>query len=116
VLETLRSRGQADDLVYVYYGAEPAFRYYTMQGGMPRGRIVFGSLSRDDLGGYLAELERLAGRPRVWLVFSHVFRRRGMDEERFLLYPLDRHGVRRDAIVGHGAAAYLYDLSGGARP
>jgi hypothetical protein len=112
VMDALRSRGRPDDLVYVYYGAEPAFRYYTMRAGMPAGRVVFGSLNRDDLGQYLQELDRLAGRRRVWLVFTHVFRRLGIDEERFLLHHLDRRGVRRDTIVGEGATAYLYDLTG----
>jgi hypothetical protein len=111
-MDALRSRGRPEDLVYVYYGAEPAFRYYTMRGGLPPGRVVFGSLNRDDLGQYLQEVDRLAGRRRVWLVFTHVFRRLGIDEERFLLHHLDRRGVRRDAIVGEGATAYLYDLTG----
>jgi hypothetical protein len=69
--------------------------------------VVEGVRSRDDRARYRADLDRLNGRPRVWVLFSH----RHGEEERFCREHLDRRGVCRDTLTAPGAAAYLYDLS-----
>jgi hypothetical protein len=57
------------------------------------------------------EVEELRGRRRVWFLFSHVVRSEGLDDEKLLLYLLDRVGIRLEARRETGASLYLYDLS-----
>ena len=66
--------------------------------------------SRADPAGYLRDLKRMAGRPRVWIVFSHIANWGGVDEEKIFLDYLDRLGRRLGFYKTSGAGAYLYDL------
>jgi hypothetical protein len=67
-----------------------------------------------DLGVTVPELERrlgaLRGRPRVWLLYSHVGTGTRQAQIEQLLQTLDRRGKQLAAYRATGAAAYLYDL------
>jgi hypothetical protein len=60
---------------------------------------------------YASDLDRLRGNRRVWLLFSHVRKIKGVSEEEFMTQHLDRLGVRIERFGRLGASAYLYDLS-----
>jgi hypothetical protein len=60
---------------------------------------------------YESDLDRLRGHRRVWLLFSHVRKIKGVSEEEFMTQYLDRLGVRIERFRRSGASAYLYDLS-----
>jgi 4-amino-4-deoxy-L-arabinose transferase-like glycosyltransferase len=114
ILRAIQARVLDDDRIYVYHGAEPAYSYYATRSRDPirlSGRLVRGVSGRDDWTAYPQDLEQLRDERRVWVIFSHVVKVSGVDEERFLLFFLDRMGTRRDEIRGFGASAYLYDLS-----
>lgn len=110
VVRYLQDHRQAGDLVYVYYGAQFALRYYAPRLGV-RGRdVVTGVAARTAWARYVEDLQQLRGRPRVWVLFSHVYARGGVDEERFILHHLDTMGTRQDRFQRTGASVYLYDL------
>ncbi len=116
VIEYVQKHRTEGDILYCYYDAEPALKYYTFEGkivSMPR---IVGVESREDWAKYRRELDQLRGNPRVWILFSHVYRDGGVDEERLFLDYLDSMGTRLDSVQASGAAAYLYDLSGKQRP
>ncbi len=104
VMTAVRDRWKPGDTVYVYYGAEPAFRFYSRKTPFPADAIVWGADHRG--GGYADELKGLAGRGRVWVVFSH----RHKNEEGTMRGQLDMLGRCVAAVERPGAAAYLYDL------
>ena len=56
--------------------------------------MTLGKSGRDDWSIFDADLARLPKRPRVWVVFSHVVKVNGVDEEKYFLYHLDRMGRR----------------------
>jgi hypothetical protein len=112
-LEELRARVEPGDTVYVYYGAQDAFDYYTLGRPLPVGEVVRGVRGREDWGRYLADLGALRGRERVWFVFSHVYDEGGVDERQLFLFELERSGEARDRIEVGTVSAHLYDLSGG---
>jgi len=60
---------------------------------------------------YQEDLDKLRGQKRVWILFSHIWRTGGVDEEVLFLNYLDMIGSRLDSIQATGASAYLYDLS-----
>ncbi len=110
VVRYLQEHRQEGDIVYVYYGAQFALRYYAPRLGV-RGRdVVTGVAARTAWARYAEDLQQLRGRPRVWVIFSHVYARGGIDEERFILYHLDAIGTRQDRFQRTGASVYLYDL------
>ncbi|HEY1190607.1 MAG TPA: hypothetical protein VGE74_23440 [Gemmata sp.] len=104
VLDQVRASFRPGDRVFVYYGAVPAFRFYTRPHPFPADSVTLGAEHRADPTAYRSELAGLRG--RVWLVVSH----RHGDEEARLLAVLDGRGARRAEVRHPGAAAYLYEL------
>jgi hypothetical protein len=109
LLAHIRSRYQEGDALYVYHAAQYATRYYATRGLDFPGEVVIGEgrYQGDD------EVARLRGRGRVWVLFSHVRKPDGMNEEKLLVHFLDRAGFRLETRRETGAALYLYDLSRG---
>jgi hypothetical protein len=100
---------QESDIIYVYYGAVNACKYYQRVWG-DRHDFISGSESRGDWSLYYAELDGLRGRRRVWLLFSHVATHLGANEEKLFAAYLDHIGTKLASYRAPGAAAYLYDL------
>jgi hypothetical protein len=105
----LRAREERGDTVYVYREAWPTFKYYSGRYGFAAGSYVGGiSVSDNGWKKYAADLDRLRGKPRVWILFSHIVG----DEVDFASHYLDSRGTRLDSFMSDGAGVYLYDLTG----
>jgi hypothetical protein len=122
VLEAMRQAWEPGDRVYVYYGAEKAFVYYSRRYGFAPGTYVLGRCAREDRRVYLRELDAFRGAPRVWLVMTHASPE--LEEDVALLGYLDRIGTRKASFQAGGtpgprgtdrARVDLYDLSDGGR-
>ncbi len=100
VLDGLDNRGRGD-MVYVYYGAWPALRFYKIGGP----EFVFGHSHREEPEAYATEFRTLVGEetPRVWAVFSHA----NSDEIRFLLDELASEWVFKRVVNARGACLYV---------
>ncbi len=109
VMKFLREHQRSGDILYLYYGAWHAFKYYSKRYDFTDSRYVLGISSRDDRNKYVRDLGQLHGNRRVWILFSHVYK----DEEALLSYYLDTNGTRLDSFRSEGAAVYLYDLDSG---
>lgn len=107
VLAELRTQVRPTDRVYIYYGALPAFEFYSREAPLPMQRLDRGEEARADATEYRRQLANLAGEPRVWLVFSH----RHKHEESIIVAYAEGLGRCEQTIVGTGAAAFLYDFS-----
>lgn len=135
VLNYVEQNYQAEDVVYVYYAAQYALKYYLDRYDFidtstePRlaptpqnwfepvlpsypPQLIVGQYSREDWQIFLNELRQLKGNNRVWLIFAHaVDRRSPLDEEDAFLEIANTLGVQHDRYQGVEAAAYLYDFS-----
>ena len=110
-LTYLQEQAQAGDVIYLYYGAKPAFTYYARRFGWDLDECcIVGERSRKDWDGYERDLRRLEGQRRVWIVFTHIYDWKSVDERVLFLHYLDNLGVRLDGFETTGAAIYLYDL------
>jgi len=90
LVELVAALRQPEDAVWVYYGAAPAFRYYTRAEAWP-GALV-GAPSRGRIQGYLDELAPLLRRPgRTWLLWSHIY---GDEREQVLRRVFRRRSVQ----------------------
>jgi hypothetical protein len=120
VIGYLKARMQPDDTVYVYDGALRAFKYYSVRDHFAPS-LIKGIRSHEDLQGYIKDLRQLEGKPRAWVLFSHVWNV-NTDEREFLLHYLDTVGTRKDGLEVEGnrmfgskgraavTSVYLYDL------
>jgi 4-amino-4-deoxy-L-arabinose transferase-like glycosyltransferase len=117
ILAHLRDESRPDDALYVYYDAQFAWRYYAPEYGLDPERATIGTSAESVWLEDLGDVERLRGKPRVWVLFTHVhLRESARTEEDFFLFQLDRVGRRLDERHAHGASLYLYDLHGKSGP
>lgn len=107
VIAYVQQRALPDDIVYLSYSAQPAFRYHAPRLGFrPQHVFLSRGYNREEFREIAADLARLRGHQRVWVVLSHFI----PSEEQFARYYLDTLGVRRDSFIAPGATAVLYDL------
>jgi hypothetical protein len=107
----IRKNWQKRDLVYVYYGAERAFKYYSRNYGFNKKDVVIGIESRENWLNYKKDIDLVHGNPRVWILFSHIWKSNGVNEKDLFLYYLNTIGKKMETFKAAGASAYLYDLS-----
>ena len=112
VLEEVRSYWQSGDEIFVPPSVVPAMRFYGK-------RLGFEEWHQGKPGGrslrvQLNELDRLRGRPRVWVVFTHTVPC-NQTLMRSYLETIGREIMRIDDPYGNtgksAATAFLYDLS-----
>lgn len=111
-MEYLRNHLKEDDLVYVYYWAEPAVRYYAPKYGFTMDDFIIGADHHDQPELYRPDLDRLRGHKRVWVLFSHVYERGNFNERDYILDYLNSTGKleREFRVPGTSVYLYLYDL------
>ncbi len=68
-----------------------------------------GVASKRNLDNYPIDLRGLQENNRVWVLFSHVHKNHGIDEEIIFLHVLDGMGKQVDSFKRTGASVYLYD-------
>ena len=109
VISYVKQHERNGDVIYLYYGAVEPFQYYAEWYDFRN--YMVGIASRENWANYVKDLDKLRGLNRVWVLFSHNYSGKGVDEEKFFLYQLDSRGKRLDSFRSVGAAVYLYDLS-----
>ncbi len=112
-MEYLRDYRRDGDLVYVYYWAEHAVRYYAPKYGMDMSAFIIGEDHHTNPEAYRVELDRLRGHERVWFLFSHVYESGDFNERDYILDYLNSIGklLRKYRVAGTSVYLYLYDLS-----
>jgi hypothetical protein len=139
LLRELVRRWRPGDSLYVHYGAQYAFRYYAECGclGVPASAPPLSLATRRTAGPHLfspalrsrpphfvigisegdanarrRDLRRMAGLPRVWILFSHANSRSGLRFENVELPRyLDTFGTSLAKFSSVGATLFLYDLA-----
>jgi 4-amino-4-deoxy-L-arabinose transferase-like glycosyltransferase len=106
VMDEVRQQWRSGDKVYLYYGAVPAYTFYTRDREFVPD-VVKGTEFRNNRTGYRDELRTLAGERRIWVIFSH----RHQAEESLLRAYAEGLGECRQEIRRPGAAAFLFDFS-----
>ncbi|MFH0878531.1 MAG: hypothetical protein V2A34_02350, partial [Lentisphaerota bacterium] len=110
VVQYLNQHWRPGDTLYLYYHAVPMFEYYMDTNLFAKGDYLEGVEARTDWRKYADDLEKLRGKDRVWVLLAHIYRKAGVDEEKFFTYCLDGMGRQVDACRDANASVYLYDL------
>lgn len=111
LLERVARDARAGDLLWVFYGAAQQYRYYAARGAVPRIETRIAGCERPHWRRYLAQVDSLAGRGRVWLLFSHPASVNGVHEGALLRGYLDRRAHRLGEYGAKEAYLLLYDFS-----
>jgi hypothetical protein len=97
------------DVMYVTYGAVPAFRFYAPGYGLDKMRYESGE--RTDYQNpqiILQRLDALKGQKRVWILMSHVYEQDDFNERDFILTHLDQIGTKIREIRNPDTSVYLF--------
>ncbi|MFZ5858856.1 MAG: glycosyltransferase family 39 protein [Chloroflexota bacterium] len=111
-MQYLREHRKDGDLVYLYYWAEHAVRFYAPKYGFALDDFIIGTDHHTDPELYRPELDALRGHGRVWVLFSHVYEDGDFNERDYILNYLDSIGEmsREYRVPGTSVYLYLYDL------
>ena len=116
ILARLESGGRPGDGMYLYWGAWHSWHRYGGDVASAFGDVYQGGCPRDYPRGFLREVDRFRGQPRVWFLFARV---QSPEALATLLRYLDTIGIRSDSMTveapGVNSSAwislYRYDLS-----
>ncbi len=119
VIQYVKQHQQQGDLLYIYQRGEYQFKYYANQYGYRDGDYIVGvddldaydgnGVSEEESRRYKADLDKLRGHPRVWLILSHISH--VPEETQLVKFHLDQIGRQLDAFYQPGSFVVLYDLS-----
>ena len=107
-LEYLRDYKKDNDVIYVYYNAGPAFRFYAPKLHLDDSNYIIGNDHSSDPSAYYDELEKLSGEKRVWLLFSHVYEKDDFNEMDYILSDANQIGKKIREFRVSGTSVYLY--------
>ena len=105
----LQESWRPEDGLYVSNGAITAFEYYAPMYGLSQARYI--SNTRDDYkdpARIARQIETLKGKPRVWVLMSHVYERGNFNEKDFILNELQEIGKKKREFRLPGTSVYLY--------
>jgi hypothetical protein len=111
-IEYVHQNWSEGDVMYVYYGAYPAFSFYLPQFSFPEENIIRGTHENGDWMAHLSNMDVLSNEnERVWFLFSHVYEGNGLNDEVLMIHYLQKIGGQRIAeFQAAGATAYLYEF------
>ena len=113
-MATLSENWMEGDVLFVSSGAVPAFRFYADRYGL--GDVTYESSAVSDYlqpDNILAHIKSLDGKPRVWILITHVYENEDFNEKDFLLNYLDTIGNKKRDFRSASTSVYLflYDLA-----
>lgn len=110
-IASLAQQRESADLVYIYYPAYPAWRYYAPQFGLEeQGNVIRGRYARTEPEKYAEDLAHLPAYGRLWLLFSHVYTGSAGNEEELIMARVKELGEVEQTEHFPGATLYLLTL------
>lgn len=100
---------QARDILYVSSGAQSVFQYYRSKYAIDDHAFVSGSYIRGGADRVIQELKQHKGKPRVWILFSHITSPSRADVETVISH-LPNIATMLMEKRSTGAALFLYDF------
>lgn len=110
-MRVLRAKHQTEDVIYLYPWAEPAFRYYAPFYGFAENQFTSGQADPPQaLADTLADMDKLRGQPRVWVLFSHVLEKDGVNEHEAVIAHIDAQKLGKCRLESResGTSVLLY--------
>jgi len=110
LLKKIRRYIQPNDRIYVYYGAEEAFKFYyrtKFYEMTETENIIWGKSHREEISKYSSELSKFLHKDlRIWIVFSHYRE----EERKSIISFIGKKGKRIREFHNPGSVAYLFKI------
>ncbi len=108
----LKENLREDDLIYVYYYAEPAFLFYLPKYHLEGVNYIVGFNHQKNPALYLEDIENLHLEGRVWFLFSHIQEVSSINERDFIVEFLNQIAKedREYRIPDTSVSLYLYNF------
>jgi len=113
VISYVKQNLKPEDLVYVYYGAVPGFKYYNFDRGFFFRDYINEEWAEGQPARLIGDLKGLRGFKRAWMLFSHLSHTqiKGMSDEDYILhYVAGSGGKALDHFSSKEAEVFLFDL------
>jgi len=114
-MDYLKGSWRDGDTIFVTNGAVPAFEYYAPFYHLEDVPYLSSKQANYETPNViLQQIDTLKGRPRVWILMSHVYEQGNFNEKDFLLDYLNKKGTKVREFhhqLGTSVYLYLYDLS-----
>lgn len=117
VLAHVRDHKRPGDVIYVFNISGAPYRYYRDRYGLGPDRFgladtewILGNQVAPTEAALATDLARLRGRPRVWVLLTHMKALDGPDEAPIVQGILNGWGTRLSDSAAKGARVMLYDL------
>lgn len=109
----LKANYRQGDLIYLYWESIPAYRYYASQYGLENADVIDGGDYHLDRPGYLTEINQLAGKKRVWFLFSHIAGPENVEDRDAILKYVGQLGDKKREFSDPGTTIelYLFDMA-----
>ena len=107
-IEYMRKRWHGGDIVYLYGGAQPTFKFYAGRYNFTRADYIIGQGNRRDLMTYEDEIDALSTYPRLWILFSNIDKSNDIDDEALFREYLKNRRELADMFKTKGTSVYLY--------
>jgi hypothetical protein len=105
-VEFISNHIQPNETIYIYYGAIPAYKYYTETKKISfKNPILFGKVSREDEIKYIKEIEN--NKNKCWIIFSHIYD----TENKYITNYFDVTYKKIFSYTTIGSEVYLYDMT-----
>lgn len=111
LIETLAEARQPGELVYVYHGSANPFLYYAPRYGFSQSDYLIGAKTMGDRDAALADLDRIRGQERVWVLASSSHD----DEVAAIFEKLETTGRVVDTARAPHAELHLFSFDAKAR-
>ena len=110
VMSYVSKNNLSNDLIYVYHGAIPAYKFYAPSFDRLNGKYIVGITSIQDPIKYLEQIDKTESGHRIWFIFSNNCSGCIVNEQVYILEHLDKIGLKIDEYEAIGASVYLYEL------
>ncbi|HSQ34462.1 MAG TPA: hypothetical protein VLQ89_00570, partial [Candidatus Binatia bacterium] len=104
IMACLRDNRRSRDTIYVHYASKRPFLYYAYAYGLVGKKVWLGTRAKESPAPLFKNIDRLAGRSRVWFLFANRYLSDRFNHEKIMLKYLDRLGVQRKKFRATGAS------------
>jgi hypothetical protein len=112
LMKRIAENRRKSDQIYIYYGAAPAFKYYSARFGFSDDDYLRGRSHRKHPEKYAEDLARITHSGRVWMLFTHKCPSCEVNEEELIVERMKRHYER--AVLAekqNDASLYLFEYA-----
>ncbi len=110
-IEYYISHKKEGDQLYIYSGAYSAYKYYAIMMEIEDDEFVKVISSTNAPYICIKSVDSLTENTRIWVLFSHISNRDGVNEKELILSHINSYGEKIDTFFSYNSSIYLYNYN-----